>query len=142
MKTSNILKGIVGGLVFGIAGALIIMGIAVATGYIHTFLAILAGGMAGLGFGLVAREKDRFALHVMGGAVGYASIILAFFLVYISPISGNDFLYGNYTFVPAEFVSFGEFIAGSIADSTFNLLFIIFGVGAGSGAAYYIANKR
>jgi hypothetical protein len=142
MRTSNVLKGLAGGLAFGAVGALVVMGIAIATGYIHTFFAIIAGGMAGLGFGLLAREKDRFALHVMGGAVGYAAIILAFFLVYISPLSGRDLFYGGYTVVPAEVVSFWDFMTGSVVDSGFNMLFIIIGIGAGSAAAYYIANKR
>jgi hypothetical protein len=142
MKISNLIKGLAGGFGAGAVGALIVMGIATATGYTHTFLAILAGGMAGLGFGLLAGEKDRFANHVMGGAVGYAAIILAYLLIYISPISGHDFLYGSYTVVPAEFVSFWEFMGGSIMDTGYNILFIIMGIAAGSGAAYYIASKR
>ena len=142
METSNLMKGLVGGLVFAVVGAFIFQMVTSFTGYYIGWMAILAGALGGLGFGLLAREEDGFALHIMGGALGYAAIMLGYLLIYMTPIRGYEFMYGSYTIVPAEVVGFGEFITLTIEDSVWNLLFIGLGVFVGSKMAYYIVMKR
>jgi len=142
MENGNLIKGLIGGLAFAAVGAFLFQMIVAATGYYITWMAIIAGGLAGVGFGLFAREKDSFALHVMGGAMGYAAIMLAYLLVYLTPISGYELMYGSYTVVPADVVSFGEFITLSIMDSVWNIVFMGLGVFAGSKTAYYMVMKK
>ncbi len=142
METNNLIKGLAGGLALAAVGAFLFQMITAATGYYITWMAIIAGGLAGVGFGLLAREKDGFALHVMGGAVGYAAIMLSYLLIYLTPISGYELMYGSYTVVPAEVVSFGEFITLSIMDSVWNIIFVGVGIFAGSKTAYYMVMKK
>jgi hypothetical protein len=145
MKINNLMKGIVGGLIFTLLGAFIFQMVANATGYVFDFSALITGGLAGLGFGLFAKERDRFSEHVMGAALGYAAIMLGYFLVYMSPmsVSTGAFIHSTtVTVVPAELMSFGDFMANTFKESPIHALFFVLGIVAGSAVAWYVADKR
>lgn len=141
MENNSLIRGLVGGLILGVLGAFIFQLALIGTGYIFGILTIIVGGMAGYGFGIASSEKDPFTSYVMGGALGYFSVLLSYILAYFSTVSGHEAVYGSYSFVPAEIFGFWEFMALDISSNAINLIFIVFGVIAGAKAAAY-ANKR
>jgi len=139
MKTSNIIRGLAGGLILGLVCVLVIV-IVSRTSDAFFFLVMpnnpfqwliwgIIGGTAGAGFGIFAKEKDNFSLYLMGGVVAYSSIMLACFLVYISPFSFPGA--AEYPMIPADAVDFWSFFATSE-----NMVSLIAGVIAGAGMAH------
>lgn len=117
--------GIAVGIVGVLIGALIWKYIAIWTGYMFGAIALISAGIAGGFFGFPTIGGNRGICAIIGAGLGLASIIMGYYFIYTSSVD-----IGYRTVVPAEFMSFGEFM--SVIIGPIDLLFLAIGLYEGA----------
>ncbi len=126
----NIMKGLVYGIIGAIVGALIWKGITMATGNMYGLVALIIAALAGACFGFPTRGGDKTMRMVIGAALGLASIVLGYYLIYTTPLDIGT----GAAVVPADLMPFDRFwglIAGPV-DYIFLLIGLYEGAKLGS----------
>ncbi len=126
----NFVNGLVYGIIGAIVGALIWKGITMATGNMYGLVALIIAALAGACFGFPTRGGDKNMRMIIGAALGLASIVLGYYLIYTTPLDIGT----GAAIVPADLMPFDKFwglIAGPV-DYIFLLIGMYEGARLGS----------
>lgn len=125
-RNPNFVNGLVYGITGAIVGALIWKGITMATGNMYGLVALIIAALAGACFGFPTRGGDKKLRMVSGAALGLASIVLGYYLIYTTPLDIGT----GATVVPADLMSFENF--WSLIAEPVDYIFLLIGLYEGA----------